>query len=86
MRFLRVHNGVCLKKTAVTLSVDDVLKWFEAQGAESQNRINGPCESTLKRIRNKSGRASPSEIDSPSYPVQFVTQIRLAYDTCRKEA
>ena len=29
------------KKTAVTLSVDDdVLKWFEAQGAEFQNRIN----------------------------------------------
>lgn len=29
------------KKTAVTLSVDDdVLKWFEAQGAEFQQRIN----------------------------------------------
>jgi len=29
------------KKTAVTLSVDDdVLKWFEAQGAEFQHRIN----------------------------------------------
>ena len=29
------------KKTAVTLSVDDdVLKWFEAQGAEFQNRVN----------------------------------------------
>jgi uncharacterized protein (DUF4415 family) len=29
------------KKTAVTLSVDDdVLKWFEAQGAEFQERIN----------------------------------------------
>jgi uncharacterized protein (DUF4415 family) len=29
------------KKTAVTLSVDDeVLKWFEAQGAEFQLRIN----------------------------------------------
>jgi uncharacterized protein (DUF4415 family) len=28
-------------KTAVTLSVDDeVLKWFEAQGAEFQQRIN----------------------------------------------
>lgn len=30
-----------LKKTAVTLSVDDdVLKWFEAQGADFQQRIN----------------------------------------------
>ena len=29
------------KKTAVTLSIDDdVLKWFEAQGAEFQQRIN----------------------------------------------
>jgi uncharacterized protein (DUF4415 family) len=29
------------KKTTVTLSVDeDVLKWFEAQGAEFQQRIN----------------------------------------------
>ena len=29
------------KKTAVTLSVDDdVLKWFEAQGADFQQRIN----------------------------------------------
>lgn len=29
------------KKTVVTLSVDDdVLKWFEAQGAEFQHRIN----------------------------------------------
>lgn len=29
------------RKTAVTLSVDDdVLKWFEAQGAEFQQRIN----------------------------------------------
>ncbi len=29
------------KKTAVTLSVDDdVLKWFEAHGAEFQQRIN----------------------------------------------
>lgn len=29
------------KKTSVSLSVDDdVLKWFEAQGAEFQNRIN----------------------------------------------
>ena len=29
------------KKTAVALSVDDdVLKWFEAQGAEFQNRVN----------------------------------------------
>lgn len=28
-------------KTAVTLSVDeDVLKWYEAQGAEFQDRIN----------------------------------------------
>ena len=29
------------KKTAVTLSVDsEVLKWFEAQGAEFQQRVN----------------------------------------------
>jgi len=29
------------RKTAVTLSVDDdVLRWFEAQGAEFQQRIN----------------------------------------------
>lgn len=29
------------RKTAVTLSVDDdVLQWFEAQGAEFQQRIN----------------------------------------------
>ncbi len=29
------------RKTVVTLSVDDdVLKWFEAQGAEFQHRIN----------------------------------------------
>ncbi|MCU1268407.1 MAG: uncharacterized protein JWM21_4725 [Acidobacteria bacterium] len=29
------------KKTAVTLSVDaEVLKWFEAQGADFQQRIN----------------------------------------------
>jgi len=29
------------KKTPVTLSVDDdVLRWFEAQGAEFQHRIN----------------------------------------------
>jgi uncharacterized protein (DUF4415 family) len=29
------------RRTAVTLSVDDdVLKWFEAQGAEFQQRIN----------------------------------------------
>lgn len=29
------------RETAVTLSVDeDVLKWFEAQGAEFQQRIN----------------------------------------------
>lgn len=29
------------RKTAVTLSVDeDVLKWFEAQGSEFQQRIN----------------------------------------------
>ncbi len=42
MRFSQVHDGGCPgKKTAVTLSVDDdVLKWFEAQGAEFQHRIN----------------------------------------------
>jgi len=29
------------EKTAVTLSVDsEVLKWFESQGADFQNRIN----------------------------------------------
>ena len=29
------------KKTAVTLSVDsEVLKWFEAQGADFQQRVN----------------------------------------------
>ncbi len=33
----RMHE----KKTSVTLSVDDdLLRWFEAQGAEFQHRIN----------------------------------------------
>ena len=50
------------KKTAVTLSVeDDVLRWFEAQGAEFQHRINAHCESTLKRISSSSKRASQSD-------------------------
>jgi uncharacterized protein (DUF4415 family) len=32
-------------KTAVTVSVDDdVLKWFEAQGAEFQQRINAALQ------------------------------------------
>jgi len=39
--FARAHWRMPGKKTAVTLSVDDdVLKWFEAQGAEFQQRIN----------------------------------------------
>jgi len=39
--FARAQWRMPEKKTAVTLSVDDdVLKWFEAQGAGFQNRIN----------------------------------------------
>jgi uncharacterized protein (DUF4415 family) len=39
--FARAKWRMPEKKTAVTLSVDeDVLKWFEAQGAEFQQRIN----------------------------------------------
>ena len=39
--FARAQWRMPEKKTAVTLSVDDdVLKWFEAQGAEFQNRVN----------------------------------------------
>ena len=39
--FARAHWRMPRKKTAVTLSVDDdVLKWFESQGAEFQKRIN----------------------------------------------
>jgi uncharacterized protein (DUF4415 family) len=39
--FNRAQWRMPSKKTAVTLSVDDeVLEWFEAQGAEFQHRIN----------------------------------------------
>ena len=39
--FARAEWRMPRRKTAVTLSVDDdVLKWFEAQGAEFQRRIN----------------------------------------------
>ena len=39
--FARAEWRMPRRKTAVTLSVDDdVLKWFEAQGAEFQQRIN----------------------------------------------
>ena len=39
--FVRAEWQMPEKKTAVTLSVDDdVLRWFEAQGAEFQHRIN----------------------------------------------
>jgi uncharacterized protein (DUF4415 family) len=39
--FARAQWRMPRRKTAVTLSVDDdVLKWFEAQGAEFQQRIN----------------------------------------------
>jgi uncharacterized protein (DUF4415 family) len=42
MSFSLRRTGGCPKgKTAVALSVDDdVLKWFEAQGAEFQQRVN----------------------------------------------
>ena len=39
--FARAEWRMPEKKTAVTLSVDsEVLKWFEAQGADFQQRIN----------------------------------------------
>lgn len=39
--FARAELRMPEKKTAVTLSVDsEVLKWFEAQGADFQHRIN----------------------------------------------
>jgi uncharacterized protein (DUF4415 family) len=39
--FARAQWRVPKGKTAVTLAVDDdVLKWFEAQGGEFQDRIN----------------------------------------------
>jgi uncharacterized protein (DUF4415 family) len=39
--FARAQWRLPKRKTAVTLSVDDdVLKWFEAQGSEFQQRIN----------------------------------------------
>jgi uncharacterized protein (DUF4415 family) len=39
--FARAEWRMPRRKTAVTLSVDDdVLKWFEAQGAEFRQRIN----------------------------------------------
>ena len=39
--FARAQWRMPEKKTAVTLSVDsEVLKWFEAQGADFQQRIN----------------------------------------------
>jgi uncharacterized protein (DUF4415 family) len=39
--FARAQWRMPKRKTAVTLSVDDdVLKWFEAQGAEFHQRIN----------------------------------------------
>jgi uncharacterized protein (DUF4415 family) len=39
--FARAQWRMPEKKTAVTLSVDsEVLKWFEAQGADFQQRVN----------------------------------------------
>jgi len=39
--FARAEWRMPAKKTAVTLSVDsEVLKWFEAQGADFQQRVN----------------------------------------------
>ena len=39
--FARAQWQMPQKKTAVTLSVDsEVLKWFEAQGADFQQRVN----------------------------------------------
>lgn len=39
--FARAEWRMPKKKTAVTLSVDsEVLKWFEAQGADFQHRVN----------------------------------------------
>ena len=39
--FARAEWRMPEKKTAVTLSVDsEVLKWFEAQGADFQHRVN----------------------------------------------
>ncbi len=39
--FARAQWRMPEKKTAVTLSIDsEVLKWFEAQGADFQNRVN----------------------------------------------
>jgi len=39
--FARAQWRMPEKKTAVTLSVDsEVLKWFEAQGADFQHRVN----------------------------------------------
>ncbi len=39
--FARAQWQMPEKKTAVTLSVDsEVLKWFEAQGADFQHRVN----------------------------------------------
>ena len=39
--FARAQWRMPQKKTAVTLSVDsEVLKWFEAQGADFQQRVN----------------------------------------------
>ena len=39
--FARAEWRMPAKKTAVTLSVDsEVLKWFEAQGADFQHRVN----------------------------------------------
>ena len=39
--FARAEWRMPEKKTAVTLTVDsEVLKWFEAQGADFQHRVN----------------------------------------------
>lgn len=39
--FAKAQWRMPAKKTAVTLSVDsDVLKWFEGQGADFQQRVN----------------------------------------------
>ena len=39
--FARAQWRMPEKKTAVTLSIDsEVLKWFEAQGADFQQRVN----------------------------------------------
>jgi len=39
--FARAEWRMPEKKTAVTLSIDsEVLKWFEAQGADFQQRVN----------------------------------------------